>query len=168
MKNLSSLLLLLALISLPAWAQTREDQIKTAFVYQFIRYVEWPQPLSTARVAVIGEGEFADALMSLEGRDADGVRIEVHPVTDMAELGGYDVVFVSHSRASQIPAILEQLRGKPVLTVSDSPGFCKVGGGIELTELQNRLRYRVAREALSRAGLKPGDALLKSALTDPQ
>ncbi|MGE0493944.1 MAG: YfiR family protein [Vulcanimicrobiota bacterium] len=168
MKNLSRCLLLFALFALPALAQTREDQLKTAFVYQFIRYVEWPQPLTTARLAVVGEGEFADALMSLEGRDADGVRIEVRPVADISELGGYDVIFVSRSHATLIPSILEQLRGKPVLTVSDSAGFCKAGGGIELTEVQNRLRYRVALEALAEAGLKPGDALLKSALTDLQ
>jgi hypothetical protein len=77
-------------------------------------------------------------------------------------------VFISASEQSRITEILEAFRGKPVLTVSEVPGFCERGGFINLKVIESAIRFEINAAAGERAGLRFSSKLLSLARIVPE
>lgn len=160
--NRRALALLLALVCLSsAVAQTREYQIKTAFIYNFMKFVEWPANDGPLKIGVLGQDPFDGALKQLESRDVGGRALVVGTVKSPEDAKNFQVVFVADP--SQSRALIKAVSGLPVLTISDAPGFSQAGGGITFVSSKNRIRFQLNATALQNAKLKPSSKLLSLA-----
>ncbi len=167
-------LALLALGPPAAAAETsREYLIKAAFLYNFAKFTEWPAgtfPDSAAPldVCVFGEDPFGGALESIAGRTIRGRRIAVHRVTSSEAAAACHLLFISASEATRLAGILESLRGRPVLTIAEMPGFTRSGGIINLkTNPDDRIRFEINAGTAKRAGLRLSSKLLNLAEITP-
>lgn len=157
-RTFSLVLSVLMLVSLPALAAPREYQLKAAFLFNFIKFVDWPSGSGPIKVGVLGKDPFEGELKKLEAKKVGGRAIQVAPVKDAADAKNFDVVFVADA-ALQKP-LLAAVAGKPVLTISDTPDFAKNGGGITLVSSRNRLRFQINQGSLKKARLKASSKLL--------
>jgi hypothetical protein len=71
------------------------------------------------------------------------------------------VLFICRSEEKNIRRILDQLRGKPILTISEIPGFIEQGGIIEFKKRTDTVRFGINPAAARDAGLKISSKLLK-------
>jgi hypothetical protein len=55
------------------------------------------------------------------------------------------------------------VRGKPVVTVGDTPNFIADGGMIQFFPRDDKIRLMLVPEAFDEAGLKPGANLMRIA-----
>lgn len=150
-----------------------ETQAKAAFVFNFTRYIEWPERAFPAREAplqlcLLGRDSIGSALTALESRQVQGRTVTVRMLAGVDEHRGCHVVFVGASEARRLAPVLRSLAGQPVLTVSDADGFIDAGGAIGIVQGDGRLQFEVNRAALEQAQLKASSNLLKLArnLTD--
>jgi hypothetical protein len=60
--------------------------------------------------------------------------------------------------------MLDSTRTKPILTVSELPGFAESGGMIELYQMDDRIRFKVNLQSIREAGLELSSSLLKLAV----
>ena len=59
------------------------------------------------------------------------------------------------SEATRLAGILESLRGRPVLTIAETPGFARSGGIINLTtNPDDRIRFEINAGIAKRVGLR--------------
>jgi hypothetical protein len=147
----------------------REAKVKSAFLLNFARYVEWPEYAfastnSPIVIAVLGE----DLLQGNLDATVAGKTVETHPVQvkrarRVSDLGDCHIVFVCPSERDRWRTELVQLRSKPILSVSELDGFTSQGGIILLRKKQGMMRFEINREAAERAGLKISSKLLKLA-----
>lgn len=72
---------------------------------------------------------------------------------------------MSGTAEAQLDRLFETIDGQPVLTVADMPGFARAGGILDLTTIDDRLRFDVNTTAAERAGLKLSAKLLRLAAT---
>ena len=151
------LALLLATMA-PALAQSREYKLKAAFIYNFVKFVEWPSNTGPIKVAILGTDPFEGALGKLETRKVDGRDLVVSVISDVNQATDYHVVFLADT--SQRQKLLNRVQGHPVLTISDEPDFCKNGGGITLVSARNRIRFQINKKTLDKANLRPNTRLL--------
>lgn len=157
-QGLFALLVILAAVGLPAWAATREYKLKAAFVYNFIKFVEWPSASGPIKVGILGKDPFDGELKKLESKKVGGRAIKVGSVKTAADAKNFDLVFVADEK--QQKALISAVSGQPVLTVSDTPGFAKDGGSITLVSSRNRLRFQINQGTLKKANLKASSKLL--------
>src|SRR5438552_19201669 len=54
---------------------SREYQIKAAYLFNFIKYVDWPTYGDTITIGVLGNNPFGSALTSLNGKTVKGRRL---------------------------------------------------------------------------------------------
>jgi hypothetical protein len=161
------------LLAQPALA-SREYQLKAAFIFNFIKFVEWPESSGPIKVGVLGEDPFKGELDKLEKKKVGGRAIQVSQLKSLAQAKDFQLVFTAD--ADQAKKLVTAVAGKPVLTVSDTPGFSKDGGGITLTSARNRIRFSINTKSLKSAGLKASSKLLglaaklysRSALSAPE
>src|SRR5262249_1421041 len=123
-----------------------EYEIKAAFLYKFASFVAWPAGGSNSPVCigVLGADRFGESPARVGQGKKVGVRSfavqRLHPVKDAAHC---EIVFISGSEEGKIREILSSLRGKPVLTVSEVPGFCEHGGSINLKVVDSAIRFEI-------------------------
>ena len=154
----------------PAGAESRytEYQVKAAFLYNFAKFVEWPEDQVASAVplviAIVGRDPFgADLEAALAGKRLGERPIEIRRVRRARELEHAHVVFVSDSERTRVRTVLEKLAERGVLTVADFERFAERGGMIELFLDDNRVRFRINPEAAERAEIKLSANLLRHA-----
>jgi hypothetical protein len=149
-------------------AEPTETQVKAAFLFNFIKFVDWPatsfaKPGSSISVCIVGSDEFSSAFEGLvKGKDLGGRTLSVRR-SEAGTLSGCHVVYVSESRKRDAQAVLKELRGHPVLTVGDIEQFARKGGVVSFYERDHRLRFSVNPDAGARAGLHISSKLLSLA-----
>jgi uncharacterized protein (UPF0548 family) len=154
----------------PASAQApSEYQVKAAFLFNFVKFVEWPAGVGggdpgSLRVCVIGEDPFGNALPGvMKGKSFQGRPFEVHHVSSGQEARSCQVLFVSSSEQRNVRSLLRSLQGASVLTVGDTPDDARQGCIIGFLLEDNRVRFEINVKAADLANLKISAKLLSLA-----
>jgi hypothetical protein len=155
-----------ASLALPAAQEvTQEYRVKAGFLYNFVKYVEWPEPITgPIRICVAGQNPFGTVLTDLLRNE----RVRGAALTAAAIPGpepGCHVVFTP--RTSNVQAYVRAAAGTPTLTVGETVDFIQLGGMINFTLEQGKVRFEINRSAAERVGLRISSRLLQLArLTD--
>ncbi len=165
---LASLILGAGSSCLASDAVSKEYRLKAAFIYNFAKFVEWPQgnfanDSSPIVIGVLGVNPFGDELgKTVGGRKISGRAIVIKPVHNAAAANGIHMLFVSSREVANFTR-LERALGSGVLTVGESPQFAKVGGMIIFNLEGDKLRFEINKGAAERGGLKISAQLQKLA-----
>ena len=144
-------------------ASQREYEIKAAYLYNFIKYVDWPSYGDTISIGVLGYDPFGTALAPLNGKVVKGRRLVIKHLDSVREAQQCQIIFVSSSEKQRLQEIFESLRSARVLTVGETQGFADGGGIINFIEENNKVRFEINADAARRTGLNISSELLKLA-----
>ena len=159
---------LLGAAAADSWGATNSEyQVKAAFLYNFMKFVEWPgdalNSSGTLTLGILGRDPFGDALDEVRGKSAKGRRIVVLHLRGVEELRECDLLFVCASEKGRLAQILKAAQSSHALTVADQEGFCQAGGMINLVFVNNRVGFEVNVAAASRSRLRVSSQLLRLA-----
>ncbi|MBI5895542.1 MAG: YfiR family protein [Desulfobacterales bacterium] len=145
-----------------------EYQIKAAFLYNFAKFIEWPANAHVAEaqaftIGILGQDPFGPDIAVIEGKPVKGKPLRVLHALTLEELKGCQVIFISAASAVELERILNNLKGKPVLTVGETEGFAYHGGMINLLTVENKVRFEINTRMAEQAGLKISSHLLRLA-----
>ena len=172
-KNLVGCAAALALLASSAGGAARlepsEYGLKSVFLYQFCRFMEWPQsafssPNDPLIIGIVGDDPFGSSLReAVEGETYHGRPIRVEHYRTPRDIRRCHILFVSRSLVDQMDQILPQIAGKNVITVGETDGFLDHGGMIALTADRNRVHLRVNTSSLRAANVDVSSKLLRVA-----
>ena len=157
-------LMLLAGTNLPVTAQDRSEEytLKAVMLNRLMGFVSWEnRDLNSPRtLCVAGQNPFADQLhIAFNGSD-----ISVEMIGNQLEvIDSCDVLYVAESEMRNVAAILSEVSGKPILTISDIPRFASSGGMINLTFANRRVRFLINKEEADSVGVRLSFKLLSLA-----
>ena len=163
-------LLLLLLLPLAAGAQAPEYDVKAAFLFNFVKFVEWPEGAfagerAPVTICVYGEDPFGPALEAVVQDEKVGERsLLVQRPDSLDGLGGCHLLFVSRSERERMREVLAQVRGEPVLTVGDADGFLRAGGVVNFVLEGGKVRFLIGQAAAERSGLRISSKLMRLAV----
>lgn len=164
---LALLAVLLVLAAPPARAEkppTLEYQVKASYLYNFLRFVEWPPDAfaaGTMLICVFGEDNFGTALRTIADETVRGLAVAVRRFSEPEGLEACHVVYVSASMRDREPQVLQHLAGRPVLTIGETAGFTKRGGAINLIRVADKIRFEINQQVAERNRLKISAQLLQ-------
>jgi len=142
-----------------------ETEVKAAFLFNFIKFVEWPDsafgsPEDPYLVSVVGNDSIEEALKGISGKTVSGRRVVVRKVSDLPSLERCHILFVGESEQGKVDQVLGAVKKWPVLTVADIEGFARRGGTIGFIREGNRVKFEINDESAEKAGLKLNAKLL--------
>lgn len=155
-----------------AWAAEGEDleqRIKVAYLYNFTKFIEWPESSSTGPetpfvLAVIGSDHFNSALKTLKQKRVKGRPLHiVHLDRIKARPLRIDMLFVGLADPEEIETALSAVENQATLTVGDAPAFSDVGGLINFYRADKKIRFEINAQAAHNKGFKLSSQLLKLA-----
>jgi hypothetical protein len=141
-----------------------EYQVKAAFLYNFAKFVEWPNSPdaeSPLILGVIGDEKSATDLMTINGRLIKKHPVQVVRFPHTRRLPKCHILFILPSESME-SLRLKNLRDSGVLTVCDErKDFARTGAIINFIKTQEgKIRFEVNIDAAKRAGLKIQSPLL--------
>jgi hypothetical protein len=172
--SLALSLLGLLLVNVDGRAQTpqpSEYQIKAAFIFNFARFIEWPQkafpqPTSPLVIGVLGENPFHEDLQkTLRDKAVDGHPLMIKEFTSLDETTNCHILFISNSEKSRLAQVLEAVKGASVLTVGEMERFTENGGMVNFVREGTKIRFRINNETAAAVGLKISSKLLSLAVS---
>lgn len=151
-------------------SDSSEYLIKAGFTYNFAKLMEWPsgafaQPDSPIVIGVLGTDPFNGTLdQVLKGKQANGRAFEVKHLKWGADLKGCNILFVSDSETAHLDELFHNVKGLPILTIGDTPGFAQRGGIINFVVEDNRVRFEINADAAKQANINISSRLLSLAI----
>jgi hypothetical protein len=165
---------------------SREYQIKAAFLYNFIQFVDWPdEKLADSNepiiIGIVGKDPFGDAFepikdKKVKGRDVVIKRFksfekleksteknESQSDQEIETLTKCHLLFICPSERKNLKRIINTVKDCDVLTVSEMEGFLEAGGIINWFVEEKKLRFEINITAAERAKLKIRSKLLRLA-----
>ena len=151
-------------------SHSSEYELKAAFLYNFIKFTEWPAGAAGKKdvpfvIGVVGKDPFGAVLDKvIDGENFHGKTIVARRFPRMDEAAATaQVLFISASEEANLTAILRLLDGQAILTVSDIESFAERGGVINLKKKSNKITLEINVDAAKRAGLAMNAQLLRLA-----
>jgi YfiR/HmsC-like len=147
-----------------------EPALKAAFIYNFVKFTEWPAGVMSAVeplvMCVIGDEAVEEALERVvKARVVGGHALTVSSAVPALRHVCH-VLYVSGANPGQAAQLVASLRDGPVLTISDIEGFTRLGGIAQFHFEQGRLRFKIQLESAKRSNLQISSRLLALGTTD--
>lgn len=147
-----------------------EYEVKAVFLEVVSKYIEWPAELDMNDkskpfvITVIGENPFVitrkaknttgDWLTtSYETQKIKERKVEIRYISEIEDIPGCHILFVSRSMKKRLPEIVEAVQKKPILTVADTEGFAKKGIYINLYIENSKTKYEINQTGLKSSPL---------------
>lgn len=165
-------------------ASNREYQLKAAFLYNFLMFVDWPaEKIPDANepiiIGILGDDPFGDAFEPIKDKQAKERSVVIQRFAKWAELKklsqqDFDkqieqirsshLLFICKSEQQQLPEIMHFVNGYHILTVSDLEDFITAGGGIIKFVIEDgKIRFEINVTAAEKAELEIRSQLLRLA-----
>jgi hypothetical protein len=157
----------LVLIPCEARAQTKEYQVKAAFLLNFAQFVEWPEAAFSGSdaplcIGILGDDPFGPAVEQvLNGESIGNHKLTIKRAQRIEDLTNCQMVFVCKSENKRVQETLDKVGSHPVVTVSEVPGFAEQGGTINFYREQNKVRFEINAASALKSGLKISSQLLR-------
>jgi len=149
-----------------AQALPLEYQVKAAYLFNFLKFVEWPAADSQGplTVCVARPNPFGTALADIvRGESISGRPIVVRVIGEPDAT--CSTVFVPHG--ASVAAYLAAAHDAPVLTVGEDPRFLEQGGIINLVIAGGNVRFEINQQAATQVGLTISSRLLRLSQPPP-
>jgi hypothetical protein len=162
---------LLATAPAPSPQAVPEYKVKAAFLFNFAKFVEWPErdhDRDSVTIGVVGLDPFGKSLDEVvRGKSVGTRRIAIRRFAGIAELEPCDILFISRSESSRLEEILKALEGTATLTVGEDDEFAIRGGIIRFFIQESKIRFEINLDAAEHEGLHVSSKLLQVARTVP-
>ena len=148
---------------------TNEYEIKAAFLYSFLHYVEWPETSfsddsSPIILGVLGKDPFGPILDRMaETEKINNRELVIKRFEHIDAVGSIHALFIASSKQERLSDVLKGLGDRPVLTAGDTEEFAALGVIINFIIDQKKIRFEINTGAVKKADLKISSKLLKLA-----
>lgn len=156
-------LLLLAKFNGTCKAQDLDYKAYTLYVYNFMKYVEWPAAQSNGNfvVDVLGDSPILKELQTLAStKKLKGRTIIVKKISSPEEAAGAHLIYIASGKSSSMTALKEATKNTPVLIVGEREGLAKKGAGLSfVTTDEDELKFDINKKEIEQRQLKISSSL---------
>lgn len=166
-----------------------EQNIKAAFLFNFVNFVDWPKERMPDNdepiiIGIIGNKDSIKAFAPIKGKKIRGKNIIIKQFDDLSKLekskdknnSSWDQKIESLKKCHIVilyrcdndargrqTAIIKELKGTPTLLVGESPGMLERGCNINFLVEKNKVRFEINLVSTKHNNLKIRSKLLKLA-----
>jgi hypothetical protein len=147
-----------------------EYQIKAAFLFNFVKFIDWPPEAFADEkgpfiIGILGDNPFGNDLeRTVAGKIINDRPITVQVFHTSEEATHCQILFISSSEKKHFPEIIKSFDGAAILTVSDTDRFIEAGGMVNFVKEASKIRFQINSGAAKAARLKISSKLLSLAI----
>ena len=145
-----------------AKSQDVDYKAYTLFLYNFMKYVEWPNNEGDFIIGVVGDSPVKKELFELsKHKKAKGRKIVVINVSSPGDALLCNMIYLPSNKSSELKVIMEKIKGKSILIVAEREGMAKKGAAFSFAiDDDDSLKFDINKTALEIQGLKIANILM--------
>ena len=158
-----SALVIFGLLALCATTKAQDEKFKALFMFNFTKYIEWPQAKQSGDfvIGVIGNSSIVDELNAIASKKTVGAQtIKVKQVSSADDVTKMHIVYVTEGKSGEASGVAGQIKGKGVVLITDKAGFAQTTSGINYIKKDGKPNFEVSGKHLSEAGVKVSSQLM--------
>lgn len=144
---------------LHSFSQPTEYTMKAVAFEKLAMFITWPDNSSTNEtsqefiIAVLGQNPFNGILEEVyAGKKIKERKVKIIYLKDIENIVNCDILFISGNKLNEVNEIIKGIKGRPILTVSETEGFVEAGCFINFYEYENKLRFEINQKGMMDAG----------------
>lgn len=165
-------ILLLPLILLTQSAAIRFDQaeeagakIKAIYIYNFTKYIEWPPEYKEGSFVIGVYGTNIPLLNELNkmatSKMVGSQKLEIRNLTSADNASQCHIIYILTDNSAQLPDVINKIKGKSTLIVTDKAGMAKLGAGINFSVVENKQKIELNKSNIEKYKLKVASTLVE-------
>jgi YfiR/HmsC-like len=147
--------------------QSFDYRENSVYIYNFIKYTEWPQKKSAIQIGVVGNSPVESELRNLLNKKKNGsVSYSIKNILP-AEAKFSDVVIVSKSAAGKMKEIEQATEHQPILVITEKENLSRLGACISFftdEDNDNKTMYQLSLKNCKSRGLTVNEQILANAV----
>ncbi len=149
-----------------AQGQNGEYLLKAAFLYNFTKFVEWPDSTfatssTPLMICVLGNDPFGSSLDAIADKTIKGRPLVIKRLHSVDRVKDCQMLYVSPNQLTQTAEIVPTIQKAPVLTVCDAEDCAEAGIMLNMRVVENRVQLDMNLDAVQRTPLKVSSQLIK-------
>ncbi|MEQ9168448.1 MAG: YfiR family protein [Fulvivirga sp.] len=152
----------MAVTSTPLKSQVSNYQIYTLFIYNFTKYIQWPDnmPNEVFKIGIYGNSPIIENFNKLAKEKKVGIKnIEIIQLNHLSNIADMNILFIPDSNSNKVEEIVNESKSLPILIVTEKTGLVKVGAGISFINVNNNIKFQLNTDVLSAHKLKASRSL---------
>lgn len=142
-----------------------EHELHAMMVYNFIKYIEWPNSNEEFTIGVIGNSDVFTTLHEwYGGKIRGGKKFKVVEFKSAKDLRPCSIIYFGSSSKDELRIIIDRVKNKPTLLITNKSGFAQQGSAINFKTVGNSLKFELNQEAIKAANLKVSSQLAAMAI----
>ena len=162
------LLILVICFSVKTFSQSTEYTMKAIAFEKLSLFVTWQaeavknNPSQEFVIAVLGQHPFGDILDEVyKNKKIKDKKVKIVYVNNIKQLKDCQILFVSKTSPNELQKVLDYVKGKSILTISDTDGFAKAGCMINFYLYENKLHFEINQKVMIDEGFTIDYLLLR-------
>ena len=160
-RQMRKIVIMLIFILITCWchkAHSQDAMFKALFIYNFTKYVEWPETATAHQnfvITILGNPEIFNELNKITKTKKVGLQdIVVKKTNSLQKISGSHILFLSQGKSALLNEVLDLTTGLPIIIVTDNPGMAKKGADINFITIDGKQRFEINEQSMSDRGLK--------------
>lgn len=166
-KFILAMMLFLPGFGLMAQEEKPIHEIHAAMLYNFIKYIQWPNEADGGDfvVGVMGNDDVFKTLKGwYDGKPKGSKKYVIKNLTSAGEAATCSVVYVGKFKTKDFEEVKSAAAGKSVLTITDSSNLGQKGSCINFKVVNGKLKFELNQAAVAGSNLKVSSQLASMAI----
>jgi hypothetical protein len=165
--------------------QVSENEIKAVFLYNFLKFTEWPEDKPSEpnmiTIGIIGKDEFGNLFDAVSNKPINNKTLAIkrfgkfgdlcrktngnvqNPCANLEDLKKCHLLFVCKSETPQLKQILGVVSNSGVLTAGECEEFLDAGGMINFIQSEDKVVFEINTTAAKQAKIQINSRVLRLA-----
>lgn len=160
----SFLLFTSANIVLPGDGEEANAKIKAIYIYNFTKYIEWPDDYKEGSFVIgfIGKNTalFTELSKMADSKKAGNQEIAIKNISTLDDNSKYNIVFILSENSNQLGEVLAKSKGKSTLIVTEKDGLISKGAGINFVVRDSKQKIETNKTNIEKSNLKVAKTLI--------
>lgn len=143
-------------------------KIKAVFIYNFTKYIEWPQAYKEGEftIGIVGETPLYSELIKMtETKKVANQTLEVKKFSSPNDVTKCHILYVSKDKSQSLTEIIKKVKNNSTLLVTEESGLADKGSGINFIIKDNRQKFELNKSNVEKYKLKVSSNLEALAFT---
>ena len=140
--------------------QNPESKIKTVFVFNFTKYIQWEGTGDEFIIGVLGDdAETFNALKAMANqKTVSGRKIVIKSIKSSSEYELCNILYITGDKSKKLGEVKAK-NLKNTLIVTEKEGMAEKGSGINFVKKDGKLRFELNEKEVEKSGLKVSSQL---------
>jgi hypothetical protein len=146
----------------------RELTLKASLLFKLTQKIKWPKDVSTNEnnlILCFQESDYFRGIINLAVKHPRiAMDWEVRENVSLEATKNCNVLFLDFGQEKRLEETIAYVKDYPVLTVGDTEGFAERGVLINFIVVDNKLRFKIQKDAIQTSSLQINEELLSLAI----